>query len=237
MKISKIFRNDNSSVSISGDFIGGQVMINGKVMNMNQNIPKDEKMSNFEMNFQPWSKIILQAPLDIVVEKVEDLKNHFCKIEAAAHVIDSIEMKVSGKSLVISSEKGFATSLPIKITLGCPQLEEILVKSSGNLIAHDISSSSLSLSLQGSGDIEVSGKASKVNIVLQGSGNIDAQNLLTDTCNVTLQGSGDIVCQAEKEATLSLMGSGDIKFSGNAKINKRVMGSGDIKIKKNGIRP
>lgn len=105
-------------------------------------------------------------------------------------------------------------------------------KGSGSIIASDDlldTSSSVKLSLSGSGNIVVAGKCENLNVNLVGSGNIKAKTLLASNANLNLTGSGNINASVCEKVNANLAGSGNINIVGSPsekQLNKT--GSGRI---------
>lgn len=89
-----------------------------------------------------------------------------------------------------------------------------------------------SLSRQGGGDIEVSHVTGSLTVRLQGSGDVDINDGAVTQLSATIQGSGDIAFGGKAEdATLSIQGSGDIDVAHvTNRPSVRVQGSGDVKV-------
>lgn len=82
--------------------------------------------------------------------------------------------------------------------------------------------------LDGSGDIRLFGTTTKLVVLLDGSGDIEAFDLESLECEATLKGSGSVKVNASRNLNAKLDGSGDIEYRGQPKVNAEIDGSGTI---------
>ncbi len=83
------------------------------------------------------------------------------------------------------------------------------------------------LSVTGSGDLEVVGRAKSAKLNATGSGNIRAERLNAGRVALDLIGSGDIYVHASEDATISLMGTGDAHVVGTTACKVSAVGTGE----------
>jgi hypothetical protein len=137
----------------------------------------------------------------------------------------------------------------MKIYISVKNLNELQVNGGGKIIAENsLASNNLSVSVSGSGfmdlDIkgdvlkaEVSGSgkislrgyASSIHALVSGSGSINGFNCPLDIANVKISGSGS--CELNVTSTLDavVVGSGSVKHKGNTKnATKKIYGSGSV---------
>ena len=114
-----------------------------------------------------------------------------------------------------------------KGVLGILNKAELDMDGSGD-IDLTLKASEVSARLQGSGDIELIGTTPKFSAFLDGSGDIKAFELESINCEVKLQGSGDIAVFASNKLVASLDGSGNIKYRGQPSVEANIDGSGSI---------
>lgn len=174
-------------------------------------------------------------------------------IEAESNLQEYITTEVKNGTLKISVEKGVNISpsrnKSIKVTVPFEDLEGAYLTGSGDIWTEDkITARDFSLSVTGSGDmnieieadeidgkvtgsgdIQLIGTASELECNVTGSGDFDAYKLKANIVSAQVSGSGDIMVYAEKELNARIAGSGDIEYKGNpAKENFKTSGSGDI---------
>lgn len=93
------------------------------------------------------------------------------------------------------------------------------MQGSGDVKLNNIKSENVDATVQGSGDIALSGESKIVSLKTQGSGDINAANLKGQDVSATTQGSGDITCYATGNLKGRINGSGDISYKGTPNID------------------
>ena len=174
-------------------------------------------------------------------------------IEAESNLQEYITTEVKNGTLKISVEKGVNISpsrnKTIKVTVPFEDLEGAYLTGSGDIWTEDkITARDFSLSVTGSGDmnieieadeidgkvtgsgdIQLIGTASELECNVTGSGDFDAYKLKANIVSAQVSGSGDIMVYAEKELNARIAGSGDISYKGNpSKEDFKTSGSVDI---------
>lgn len=137
----------------------------------------------------------------------------------------------------------------MKLMISVKNIADLQVNGGGKIISENsIASSSLNLTVAGSGSMEVdikgdqvtaevsgSGKmtlkgyATNANVLVSGSGSINAFACALETAKVKISGSG--ICELTVATTLDamVMGSGVVKHKGNTKnTTKKVYGTGSV---------
>lgn len=137
----------------------------------------------------------------------------------------------------------------MKLMVSVKNINELQVNGGGKIISENsISADYVSLSVAGSGGIELDLKGNNVktevsgsgsitlkgyatsnDIVMSGSGNINAYDCELENAKVKISGSG--VCELKVSSSLDaiVQGSGSVKHKGNTKnVSKKVYGSGSV---------
>lgn len=178
---------------------------------------------------------------NIIVKGEENLLP-FIKIEVVDQVLKiSIE---KNKYISVSKRKGIVIIVPFEainqVTLsgsgdiiGKNKIKSknfsITLKGSGD-VDLEIEATNVDVNLTGSGDIDLSGNTENINSDLNGSGDIDATKLKALNANVTVSGSGDNAVNCSESFYGRVTGSGEIKYAGEPKKkDSKVTGSGSIK--------
>ena len=133
------------------------------------------------------------------------------------------------KGIHLITKKGIVIIVPVQ------EINEVSLVGSGDVISKDvIASQDVSISLIGSGDIDLPVRASQTDVKIVGSGDVKLSGA-TGNLEVKLSGSGDFngysLLSQDTEAYVS--GSGDVKVSALKSLKARVNGSGDIAYKGN----
>ena len=175
--------------------------------------------------------------------------NQSVKIEAQKNILDNIVKEVEGDQWKIKFDKKVRNHEAIKIWISVPELTEVAVSGSGDVMGEssfkglgklrlaisgsgnielDASSSSLDVAISGSGDIETGGSTGDCQIRISGSGDVTAKDLQAKTCSVRIAGSGDASVNVKDNLEVAIAGSGDVVYSGNPKVRSKISGSGDV---------
>lgn len=177
------------------------------------------------------------------------------EIQADDNLLPQLSTEVASGTLTVKTkETDWKTSVnpskPVKITITAKDLNEIvlsapvgdmrvnglqtgrlnLVLSGGAQITlNEIQVDLLDSTLGGAGNIEVSGIANEINLVLSGLGNFNAADLKSDKATIELSGTGAATVRVEKELAATISGAGSIKYFGNPHVEQNVTGAGSIK--------
>jgi hypothetical protein len=93
----------------------------------------------------------------------------------------------------------------------------------------DVKGNNLKTEISGSGNVKLKGYATTNDIFMSGSGSMNAFECELETAKVKMSGSGS--CELSASATLDaiVLGSGSVKHKGNTKnVSKKVYGSGAV---------
>lgn len=166
------------------------------------------------------------------------------RINGSDNIIDLVEMKNGGGKLTIKFRDGVKVKLrddnDLVLYISSPTISSLSIIGSGDIdVKSPINASSLNISVTGSGDIETKGISATgdINVVLCGSGDVNMDlNNRANAINVAVSGSGDVECEnpTAHKINCALSGSGDIDIKGGSarEASFAVTGSGDIAAKR-----
>ena len=86
----------------------------------------------------------------------------------------------------------------------------------------------LRVEMQGSGKIELSGRATKERMRLAGAGEYRAEDLAADSVEVNLEGAGDVHVRAHEKLEVSISGAGNVRYVGDPKLTTHIEGAGTV---------
>lgn len=117
----------------------------------------------------------------------------------------------------------------LKVVLTAPDVSHFKLRGSNSLIIDNYDQDSLEVSVAGSGDADLNGKARSLDIDIAGSGEVDAADLVLADAKVKIAGSGEAKVGPTQSADIHIAGSGDVELTSSpAKLNSKVSGSGSI---------
>lgn len=186
------------------------------------------------------------------------------------NIIEKLNAEVSDNVLHLSLESGNYMDYELAIKVDVPTIENIVLSGSGDInigtfvglenvkidldgsgdirskgpmeVAHQATislegSGDIDLKLKaqntiadldGSGNIDLEGKTADLTVSLDGSGDIKTYKLMALNCKASIGGSGDVKVFASEKLDASIDGSGDIRYKGDPKVKADIDGSGSI---------
>jgi len=166
--------------------------------------------------------------LEIVVGDAEKLT-----LAGDDNVLPAIETTVDrGELRIRFRERGSLNvrlKTPLRMTLAVKSIEGISVAGSGDVLANALDARKLALSIAGSGNITLGGKAQALDVQIAGSGDVKAGKLEAKSASVSIAGSGDATLWARESLHASIAGSGDVRYYGDPSVQRSVMGSGSVR--------
>ena len=146
------------------------------------------------------------------------------------NLLDRVTTRVRSGTLEIGTTAGnFNARSPMYVSISVPSLDDVALEGAGNIAVTGIDTQSLTVELPGSGNIEATGTAGKLDVTVGGEGTVTLRGLVARDARAELAGNGTILLTATHSLTASLSGSGTIFYSGNPPhLTQRVTGSGTI---------
>lgn len=175
------------------------------------------------------------------------------KVEADQNLLEYIETRKDGSTLVIAPRKGYNLhpEAGLKIYVSAPELKSFEISGRGSITSQSKLSytQNVKTEVNGSGDLSLEIDAPEIaseitgngNIVLKGhtrtyaaeingNGEVHGFDLQSENAKVEINGSGDAEVYASKELGIEINGSGGVSYKGNPPtVNQHVSGSGDIR--------
>jgi hypothetical protein len=225
---------------IGGSGLGGGVPGSGNI----QTETRDTSAFQAISIEYPGAEVIVQQGNQEIVE-----------IEADDNLLPQLSTEVvSGTLTIKSTETDWKTSVnpsaPVKINLTVKDLNTIVLSAPvGNLEVNDLQAGTLKLVvsggaqvrlngiqvdvldsvLSGAGDIQASGTADEVKLVLSGLGDFNAADLQSNKAAIELSGMGGATVRVEQELAATITGAGSIEYFGHPHVEQNVNGAGSVK--------
>jgi hypothetical protein len=163
--------------------------------------------------------------LTVVVGSAETIK-----IEGAKERVENLKTSVKDGTLVLEEESDglFGNDGRLQVTVTLPALTALGINGSGDAYVTGVETDFLTVSINGSADVDVSGEVITVHVTVNGSGDVNARSLKAKKSKVSIAGSGDVEVAASDHLSVSVAGSGDVTYYGDPKVTSAVSGSGEV---------
>lgn len=131
-------------------------------------------------------------------------------------VSDLHELEVSGSAAVFSQ-----TLESSHLTLN--------VRGSEAAIFDDVRIRDIAVNIDGSGGVELSGRAQTFAVSIAGAGHVQGFGLETEWCDVDISGSGRAQVYVTDQLSVQIAGSGGVRYRGNPAVESHIRGSGHLR--------
>jgi hypothetical protein len=150
-------------------------------------------------------------------------------VHADRNLLRNVTTRVVGGVLEIGTTGRFTTKVPMNVEVSVPSLTGLKLSGSGQVTATGITARALSVSLPGSGSLDLSGTVTRLDVTLGGSGQAQLSHLTARDVHAVLSGSGRIQLTATSSLDAAVPGSGTISYGGDpAQVKSNVTGSGTV---------
>lgn len=186
-------------------------------------------------DLKDFSRVELRTAADVDITVGESFS---VTVTADDELMEETEIIVRGDRLLIKrkneDERRFfdwKSDGDMDVVITMPEIEEMQINGSGDTVIRGVDSDELELSINGSGNLDVSGKSKSLDVSINGSGDIEMAEVDGGNVGASINGSGDIeiaggVCQTIE---IEINGSGNVVARDveceDAEVN--VSGSGD----------
>jgi hypothetical protein len=150
-------------------------------------------------------------------------------IAADDNILPLLTSEVDNGTLKLGSRGSFRTRSPIKVWITTPHLEAYQSFGSGRAAIHQVNNNSLRLTLNGSGDLVVTGRTGELDLGVYGSGRARLEGLAARDVKAGMFGSGDATVRATDQLDANVFGSGTLRYVGSPQnVSRQTFGPGRI---------
>jgi len=143
--------------------------------------------------------------------------------------LKQVKTDVKNGTLVIDTV-GDVRHARLRVVVSAPSLDGLAITGTGTLTATGLAGNSLGIHIPGTGEITLSGKATKVALDIHGAGAVNAKELTTADANIDIQGTGEVSVHVDRSLVASISGTGAIKIHGKpTSIKRSITGVGVVK--------
>lgn len=181
-----------------------------------------------ERSLAPVHAVLLEGIMDVAVT-VTPGATQAVRVVGDDNLLASVRTRVEDGVLEVDLDDGsYYMKQPLRVEVTVPRLTAVELEGAGDVSVQGLDADDFRVSLQGSGDVYVTGRTRQLTAGLFGSGDVDLGDLVAVEASARLEGSGDIRVHAEEQLDLRLHGSGDIGYRGNPRVSLQLSGSGDV---------
>ena len=124
---------------------------------------------------------------------------------------------------------GWGDHVPLRVVVTAPSVRAFNLSSSGDLVIRNYDQPSLFVAIDGSGEVEATGRTDAVELDISGSGEADFSGLETSDADIEISGSGEAIAGPTGAARIAISGSGDVDLTRRpASLTQSISGSGDV---------
>lgn len=187
---------------------------------------------NFDVKLVPGKegKITLEGEENLMKYVVTEVKNGKLTVK----VKKNTNVRITKKFIITVPYKdinkvSLAGSGDLSNT-GTIKAEDFTVSLAGSGDVNiNVNATDIKTKIAGSGNIDLTGKSSSLSCSIAGSGDINAYGLTTKSTSVTVSGSGNVKTTVSESIKARVAGSGNIYYKGKPeKVDSKSAGSGSI---------
>ena len=184
------------------------------------------KIVSEDREFTNFNSIKLLGSIDVTINYSD---NYNCTVRGDDNLISFIKTEVVNNNLQISINKSYSTTEGLVVNVNAQEYDEVSISGSGDINIIDFKNETLSLNINGSGDITANGEVNTLFAKISGSGDIISTELKSKSVTITINGSGDAKIWASDSISVKINGSGDIEYYGNpTNVESKINGSGEL---------
>lgn len=229
-KNTQVISNTNQVNAVSShsniDIIGDKVIVNER--GNRDYIQGDGISKTITLEVQDFHSLDVSSVIDVdfTVDETSSIQ-----ITADSNLIDVLCLDYFGGTLYIDTKDNvsFSSKTPMKITIAHPHLKAVSLSGTANLCVRGLDQDNVDVDVSGTGDVDISGKATSASFNVSGQGDINAIGLVSENLKAVVSGMGDVQATATHSVTASVSGMGDITIHGNpTQKHSKTSGMGDI---------
>lgn len=150
-------------------------------------------------------------------------------VHADDNLLDRVTTAVRDGTLVIANRGTFTTTVPMRVDVTVPTLDDFVLSGSGTVEADGVQAQQLTIRVSGTGTVTVSGTVDSLDATLAGTGDVRLGDLVARNVRATVSGTGRLEVHATETLDAAVTGVGSVVYHGNpGKLTRDVTGTGSI---------
>lgn len=195
-----------------------------------------------------FDRIRVEAPFDV---SVTTGKPPSARAEGSTAALDTVDLRVEGRTLIVRQRSGWngaGKGVPVRITLGTPDLKTANLLGSGRLVVDRMRGLSVNLALAGPGQLKVADlRADSLDLLAGGSGSVvlagatkvarlategrvvlDAAALTSDELVLVANGNSEVSASPRRTANITASGATTVALQSPVACMQRVTGAATV---------
>jgi hypothetical protein len=154
---------------------------------------------------------------------------HAVAVKGDAEGIDALKSDVKDGLLTVSQESGLNLGEDTRVAVSAESLNEFHLSGASKASLQRLDAETLSLDLDGAGQVEAAGRCGKLIVHMKGTGKLNARDLQCDDVTLVMEGVGAAKIFAAKSLNVKISGLGQVTYAGNpAKIDRNISALGRL---------
>ena len=167
-----------------------------------------------------------QLRIDVVADQVGEVALHLAGDD---NILPLVRTTSSGGMLVIESDENLWAQLPITVTDTTAALTAVEINGSAEGRIQGLHGERVTLEINGSGELVLTGKVGELLLDVAGSGKIDARAVEARAVTIDIAGSGEVKTCAREKLKVDIAGSGKVEYYCDpAEVIQDIAGSGEL---------
>lgn len=171
-------------------------------------------------------------------------------VEADENLLDIIETKVRGGTLIISTNENIKQFKTMNIYLTFKDIDDMEISGACHLSGENkfrfndldldcsgasevdikLSANSLNMDISGASSVDLFGSAERISLDISGASSLDAYELEMVDCDIEVSGAANARISVNNELSAEVSGASKLRYKGNPKIiSHEVSGAGSLK--------
>lgn len=213
--------------SVVSSSSGSSVQSTSSSLQRDDNTSESNSVTSEQRDVSGFEEVELRGMGNLSIRQAD---SESLTVEAEEDVLPKIKTKVKNNRLIIRPKRNTTinTTEPINYELTVKNLSALEVSGSGDVEAEGIRTDELAVTINGTGEVEISGEADSQNVDVSGSGDYQAEDLESREVTVDVEGSGSATVNASDELDAEVSGSGSIEYIGDPTVRQDVSGAGEV---------
>jgi hypothetical protein len=153
-------------------------------------------------------------------------------IRGDQELVEAAFAGVEDGTLVLTAVGGDGAAAGVEFVVDVKELRGLTVTGAARMEVKHVDTRELTVTVGGTGDLSVSGKADMLRLTVAGAGNFRGDGLATDRTTVEQGGLGKAVVNARKHLEVFILGSGSVEYVGSPEVSQTIVGEGTVTKKK-----